>query len=286
MHTLTFDKYQALGNDFIVLDGRDRALDLTPAQIARLADRRRGPGCDQVLIARPDKQAQLEMQVFNQDGSAAEQCGNGLRCVARYAFDHEWITGDCATIRVGRHISRVTRKGETYSAEMGRPEWRDERISFNRQALSLPANMVSDIGSGYIAGVQALGALDFPNPHLVLQVPSVEDAPVAELGAWWQESADFPNRVNVGFMQVIDRATIRLRVYERGVGETTGCGSGAAAAVAAGQKAGLLDDSVKVELPGGSLQVSACESGYLQQGPAEYVFSGQIPLPLSTRQAA
>ena len=286
MHTLAFDKYQALGNDFIVLDGRDRALDLAPAQIARLADRRLGPGCDQLLIARPDTEADLEMQVFNQDGSQASQCGNGLRCVAKYAFDHEWVAGDSAVIRTGQRLSRVTRKGDTYTAEMGQPEWRDERIAFNQPDGSLPANMVSDIGSGYLAGVQTLAALDFPNPHLVLTVSSVETAPVAELGAWWQTSSAFPNQVNVGFMQVMDRTNIRLRVYERGVGETTGCGSGATAAVAAGQKAGLLDDSVKVELPGGSLQVTAIDNHYTQQGPAEYVFSGRIPLPLTTRQAA
>ena len=274
MHTLAFDKYQALGNDFIVLDGRDRALDLAPAQVARLADRRLGPGCDQLLITRPDTEADLEMQVFNQDGSQACQCGNGLRCVAKYAFDHEWVAGNSAVIRTGQRLSRVTRKGDTYTAEMGQPEWREPPLP------PLPENQLD------FTGVQALGALDFPNPHLVLRVPSVEDAPVAELGAWWQESAAFPNRVNVGFMQVLDRSRIRLRVYERGVGETTGCGSGAAAAVAAGRKADLLDDAVTVELPGGSLRVVADASGYTQQGPAEYVFSGRIPLPLTTRQAA
>ena len=274
MDTLAFDKYQALGNDFIVLDGRDPMPALGPAQIARLADRHLGPGCDQLLIARPDTRADLEMQVFNQDGSTAGQCGNGLRCLARYAFERGLASGESVDIRVGETVNRVTRKGDNYSAEMGQPEWREAQIPFKPKALSVPA------------GLEVAGVLGFPNPHLVFAVQSVEKAPVAELGAQLQQSEAFPDRVNVGFMQVTKRDKITLRVYERGVGETTGCGSGAVAAVAAGHRAGLLDDAVTVQLPGGRLLVTAGESGYTQQGPAEYVFSGQIPLPLSTRQAA
>ena len=274
MGTLAFDKYQALGNDFIVIDGRTRRLDITPAQIARFADRRRGIGCDQLLIARPHTDASLEMQVFNQDGSTAEQCGNGLRCLAGYAFRRGWVSGDTAAIYAGGAVRSITRAGEHFIAEMGSPEWRDEHIPFKPDAFQTPEP------------IQVVGALGFPNPHLVLAVPSAADAPVAEIGAYYQQSQAFPRQVNVGFMQVVDDSRIRLRVYERGAGETPGCGSGACAAVAAGQREGMLGGKVTVQLPGGELIVTAADQGFTQQGPAEYVFSGRLPFPLPAEPAA
>jgi diaminopimelate epimerase len=245
---MPFTKMHALGNDFLVF----RAGGAEPpdtATIRRLANRNTGIGFDQMLWLEPGRAdgADIFYRIFNSDGQEAEQCGNGARCIARL------IAGDTPQSLLLEHaggtsVARIESDGDV-TVEMGVPEFQPDRIPFSaeteQQSYELDVN-----GEPVTLGVVSMG-----NPHAVIAVDSIAEAPVQALGSLLERHARFPNRANIGFMQVVDSGRVRLRVFERGVGETSACGTGACAAVVVGRQAGELDESVTVELPGGTLNV-------------------------------
>jgi diaminopimelate epimerase len=274
---MRFTKMQGLGNDFVVLDGVRQRLDMTPDLAARLADRRFGVGCDQVLLVEPPRLAGTDFhyRIFNADGSEVEQCGNGARCFARFVRD----TGltDKTEIPVGTAAGPILLHIEPdgqVTVDMGVPRLAPAQIPFVAAAeASLYALDLDD-------RTVELAAVSMGNPHAVLAVADVDTAPVTLLGPRIEHHPRFPNRVNVGFLQVQDRGRVRLRVWERGTGETLACGTGACAAVVAGRRWGLLDPDVAVTLPGGTLVIHWPGAGEPVQmtGPATRVFDGEIEL--------
>ena len=277
---VAFTKMQGLGNDFVVINAMNAPVLLDAAQIRALADRRFGVGCDQVLWVEPPtdpSRAQFRYRIFNADGGEVEQCGNGARCFARFVHDQ----GLCDQRRIAVEtlaglIELVLEEDDQVTVNMGLPRFEPSEIPFRaakRDAL-YPINISSD-------EQVSIGAVSMGNPHAVLRVDSVDTAEVTRLGATIESHPDFPRRVNVGFMQIINREHIRLRVFERGVGETLACGTGACAAVVIGRQQGLLDERVTVTLPGGQLVIKW--SGNEQEpvwmtGPAQTVFTGEIEL--------
>ena len=274
---LRFTKMHGLGNDFVVIDGVRQPVDLTPEQVRFLADRRFGVGCDQLLLVEParDPAAAFRYRIFNADGGEVEQCGNGARCFAR--FVREQGLTDLEVIPVETHAGlielRVLADG-LVRVNMGRPRFEPADIPFD--APQRAAHYALDLNGKSLD----IGAVSMGNPHAVLQVNDVDRARVEELGPWIESHARFPNRVNVGFMQVLDRSHIRLRVFERGAGETLACGTGACAAVVVGIEQGVLDREVDVALTGGHLVISwaADDQPVMMTGPATTVFEGRIAL--------
>ena len=274
---LFFTKMQGLGNDFVVLDGVRRSIALSGEQLRMLADRRFGVGCDQILLVEAPTQPGVDFRyrIFNADGGEVEQCGNGARCFARFVFA-QGLT-DKREIRVetqrGVIVPRLEDDGQV-TVDMGVPEFSPEKIPFAGEA----GRMTQPLAVGG-ASVE-ITALSMGNPHAVQVVPDVDAAPVVEQGALIEVHPAFPQRVNAGFMQVVTRQSIRLRVFERGVGETLACGTGACAAVVAGILRGLLDSPVRVATRGGELTIAWGGLGtpVLMCGPAVTVFSGEIDL--------
>jgi diaminopimelate epimerase len=273
MRTLRFTKMEGLGNDFVVVDATRTPFALSPEQIRRLAERRFGVGCDQILVveaARGD--ADFGYRIFNADGGEVEQCGNGARCFVVYVREHGLT--DKREIRVetlgGLIEPKLEHDGEV-SVDMGVPRFAPADVPFVGGTGSIVEPLDVD---GRIVGISALS---MGNPHAVQLVDDVDMAPVATLGARIEAHPRFPNRVNAGFMQVLDRATIRLRVYERGAGETLACGTGACAAVVAGIRRGLLDARVRVHTRGGPLTIAwgGDASPVMMKGPARTVFEGE-----------
>ncbi len=274
---LQFTKMHGLGNDFVVIDGVRQRVALDAANTRFLADRRFGIGCDQILLVEPprDPDTDFYYRIFNADGSEVEQCGNGARCFARFVRDQGLSSKD--TIDVGTRAGSIRLFLEAdgqVRVNMGPPELTPARIPFQADS---EAGLYPLEAAGHRL---AIGAISMGNPHAVLQVASVDTAPVAELGPVIERHPRFPNRVNVGFMEVQGRDRIRLRVYERGAGETLACGTGACAAVVSGRIQGLLDPRVQVSLPGGDLVIEWAQSGdpVWMTGPAERVFEGRITL--------
>ncbi|MGI9316321.1 MAG: diaminopimelate epimerase [bacterium] len=270
-----FTKMQSLGNDFVVLDGVSQELIVSPEVARKLADRHFGVGCDQILLAEPDETADFRFRIFNQDGSEVEQCGNGARCMAW--FLRQKGLSDKAEISVqtlnSQMLLRIREDGDV-TVEMGVPEFEPSQIPFDAAERAKRYGLTLNRHTVDIAAV-AIG-----NPHAVIEVENVDTAEVATLGPEVENHQRFPARVNAGFMQVMSPRHIRLRVHERGVGETLGCGSGACAAVVIGIESGKLEHIVKVTLPGGDAMVEWAGPGrpvYLS-GPAQTVFSGQISL--------
>ena len=274
---LTFTKMHGLGNDFVVIDATSQPIDLSMEQIRFLADRRLGVGCDQVLLVEPPRQPEVDFtyRIFNADGGEVEQCGNGARCFARYLRDQGLTRKDHIPVATATGVItlHVEADGQV-TVDMGVPIFEPAEIPF---AADSRAEM-------YLLEVEAtqveISAVSMGNPHAVLRVEQVDKAPVNSLGPRIESHVRFPRRVNVGFMQVVDRQHIRLRVYERGVGETLACGSGACAAVAVGRQRGWLDDKVTVSLPGGNLKIQWAgeDQTMLMTGPAVSVFEGRIRL--------
>ncbi len=266
---------QSLGNDFVVLDGVSRELQISPDVARMLADRHFGVGCDQVLLAESGTDADFRFRIFNHDGSEVEQCGNGARCMARFLHLKGLTTKIEISVQTmnARMMLKIRENGEV-TVEMGVPEFEPLNIPFEAERRSDVYTLTLDTQTIEIATL-AIG-----NPHAITEVVDIKKADVAELGPQIENHPRFPARVNAGFMQILSPDHIRLRVHERGVGETLGCGSGACAAVVAGIMAGRLDQSVEVSLPGGSARVNWTGPGnpvYLS-GPAETVFSGEINL--------
>ncbi len=274
---LPFTKMQGAGNDFVVLDGVRQVIDLTPAQYRALADRHFGIGCDQILLVQPATRADCDFRyrIFNADGGEVQQCGNGARCFVR--FVHEQGLTPKREIQVetaaGIIVPRLEDDGQV-TVDMGPPRFEPAEIPFLAAGPAL-THVIDVDGEPVELSVVSMG-----NPHAVRVVCNVDDAPVRELGARIEAHDHFPERVNVGFMQVIHRREIKLRVFERGAGETLACGTGACAAVVAGIRRGLLDDAVRVHTRGGDLFIRWAGPGHnvLLTGPAVTVFQGEITL--------
>jgi diaminopimelate epimerase len=281
---LPFVKMQGLGNDFVVLDGVRQTISLSPEQLRFLADRHFGVGCDQILLVEPASQPDVDFRyrIFNADGGEVEQCGNGARCFVRFVHDQGLTAKQEIRVETQKGIiaPRLAANG-LVCVDMGAPRLKAGEIPFDAAAAGADSTAVihpltlAD-GTGVEVSVVSMG-----NPHAVLVVPDVDTAPVASWGAELETHPRFPARVNVGFLQVVDRQSVRLRVFERGAGETLACGTGACAAVVAGIRRGLLDSPVRVETRGGALSIAWAgpDSPVLMTGPAVSVFSGEIELP-------
>ena len=275
MH-LRFSKMHGIGNDFVVADATQSPLP-SAEQIRYLADRREGVGCDQVLMAvRPEDAAcNLGVVIFNADGSRAEQCGNGMRCMAVFARARGLVSSDEVTFETpgGRVVARIEEHGSV-CVQMGVPRLDPEEIPIASSCRA--ARYRVDLDGDEVR----FAAVSMGNPHAVVPVPDVATAPVTRLGPALQAHPFFPESVNVGFAQVLSRDRLRLRVFERGVGETRACGSGACAAVVTGRLGGDLDANVRVELPGGTLEVRWDGEGEAvwMTGPTAWVFDAEIEL--------
>lgn len=268
---------QGVGNDFVVLDAINQRVELDAARVRRVADRHFGIGCDQILLIEPPRTAGTDFyyRIFNADGGEVQHCGNGARCFMRYVRD-KGLTSK-SEIRVetlsGVIVPKLEADGQV-TVDMGRPELEPARIPFLADKPALT----------YILEVAGqpleISALSMGNPHAVQVVANVDEAPVLTQGPLIERHARFPERVNAGYMQVVDRHRIRLRVFERGAGETLACGTGACAAVVAGIARGMLDSPVRVETRGGPLSIAWGGAGrpVKMTGPAETVFEGTIEL--------
>jgi len=272
-----FTKMHGLGNDFVVINGITQTINLTSKQIQLIANRHFGVGCDQLLLVEKSthKEADFSYRIFNADGGEVEQCGNGARCFAIFVRD-EGLT-DKTEIPVITKTGLITLKIEgnnQVTVDMGVPERQVDKIPFVAETQSSVYSL--NIAEKAIK----LSAISMGNPHAVIVVDDIKTAPVEALGKAIQEDAHFPNSVNVGFMQIIDRNTLKLRVYERGVGETQACGTGACAAVVAGNIQNLLDDTVKVQLLGGNLSIhwQGEQNPVMMTGATATVFKGTISL--------
>ena len=266
-----------LGNDFVVIDAINQSIALTPEQIRFMSDRHFGIGFDQLLLVEKpvSDNADFKYRIFNADGGEVAQCGNGARCFARFVRDKKLSELD--EIRVdtdsGQLLLRFNEDG-LITVNMGIPRHKPSEIP-------LLAEQESVLYKASAHGIEhAFGAVSMGNPHAVIQVNDVTTTPVADWGHALESHAVFPERANIGFMQVIDLHHIKLRVYERGAAETLACGSGACAAVVIGIEQNLLDHEVCVELPGGDLQISWSGRGepVFMTGPAVSVFDGSIQL--------
>lgn len=274
---IKFTKMHGLGNDFVVIDAVRQHINLTTDAIKKLADRNLGIGCDQVLLIEPpsDKNVDFNYRIFNCDGSEVEQCGNGARCMGRYIADQQLSGKKTVLLQTKNRVMEVTTKTKNLvTANMGEPIFSPEAIPFVAEKQETLYSIQID------AQTYEISALSVGNPHAVIQVDDIKHVAVNEIGPLIQADRHFPESVNVGFMQILDRQNIKLRVYERGVGETQACGSGACAAAVAAIQQNLVDTSVKLELLGGSLNVEwqGGNQPILMTGPAETVFHGKIKL--------
>lgn len=274
---LKFEKMHGIGNDFVVLDSIQPLPALSPELIRRLSDRRFGIGCDQILLAAAPELdgAHIAMKIFNADGTQAQQCGNGIRCFAKFVRGRGIVNADPIRVETSGNIveASILDDGEV-SVDMGVPE-------FEPAAIPMLTGPRATHYALRLGGEEfTIGAVSMGNPHAVLLVADAEAAPVATLGPGIQAHEWFPESVNVGFMQVLSAEHARLRVFERGVGETLACGSGACAALAVGVVQGVLGNAVRMELNGGTLELEwAGESSSIRMtGPAAAVFEGEIEI--------
>ncbi len=287
---IRFTKMQGAGNDFVVLDETQGRLGLTPAHYRFLADRHFGVGADQILTVRPAPAPGLDFEylIHNADGGEVEQCGNGARCFARYVRDKGLTPKDRIRVQTlsGVIAPELTPDGRV-TVDMGRPQFDPARVPFDASGLApVPQGLGQKWPLALDGQAQAatvlIAVVSMGNPHAVQLVEDVDSAPVAQTGPLIERHARFPQRVNAGYLQIVDRSHVRLRVFERGAGETLACGTGACAAVVAGIRLGLLDAEVDVHTRGGLLTIAwaggASDAVFLT-GPATTVFEGQIELP-------
>ena len=282
-----FTKMQGAGNDFVVLDETQGRLGLSAAQYRFLADRHFGVGADQILSVRPSPSAGLDFEyvIHNADGGEVEHCGNGARCFVRYVRDKGLTDKSAVRVKVqkGEIELRMNPDGRV-TVDMGAPEFALPQVPFDPAGLhAVPVNgwTVYDLPLGAQGSVQ-VAVVSMGNPHAVQRVDNVDTAPVLLQGPLIEHHPAFPRRVNAGFMQVVSRSQIRLRVFERGSGETLACGTGACAAVVAGIRQGWLDSRVDVQTRGGLLTIEWAghsDSPVMMTGPATPVFDGEIDIP-------
>jgi diaminopimelate epimerase len=277
---LRFTKMQGAGNDFVVIDATRQPFALTPEQMRRLGDRRFGVGCDQILVIEPstDAGADFRYRIFNNTGDEVEHCGNGARCFVRFVVDKR-LTGkrEIQVDTMNRRLLLKLQDDGRVTVDMGAPVFEPGALPFD--ASGLTPRLENGFEWWPVDGVE-LGLVSMGNPHAVQRVADVETAPVATQGPRIEGHARFPKRVNAGFMQVIARDRIALRVFERDAGETLACGTGACAAVVVGIRAGWLDGAVEVQTRGGLLRIewAGGDAPVLMTGPAVKVFDGEIEL--------
>ena len=275
---LQFTKMHGLGNDFMVVDAISQPFRMRPEMIKELADRNFGIGFDQLLVVEPPGLPDVDFRyrIFNDDGSEVEQCGNGARCFARFVRDQRLTNKKVIRVQTAGGVIelRVGKEGWV-TVNMGVPELEPERIPFNATGRALTYKV--QVGDDSVE----LSAISMGNPHAVLLVDDIDTAPVEVLGPVLESHDNFPKRANIGFLQIVDRQNARLRVFERGSGETLACGSGACAAMVAGRLRGLLDERVRIELRGGPLTLEWQGEGapVMMEGPTARVFDGQVRVP-------
>ena len=274
---LKFTKMHGAGNDFVMIDGVRQDIELSPEQLRLLADRHFGVGCDQILIVEKaaKTEADFRYRIFNADGGEVEQCGNGARCFMRFVHDQKLTAKREIVVETsGGLISPRLEQDGRVTVNMGAPVFDPALVPFEggSGAVSEPLEVAGETFN--------ISALSVGNPHAVQVVDNIENAPVEKLGPLIERHPRFPKRVNAVFMQVKDRHSLRLRVYERGAGETLSCGTGACAAVVAGIRREMLDSPVNVATRGGVLSISWDGDGQpvLMTGPAITVFTGEINL--------
>jgi diaminopimelate epimerase len=281
---IEFTKMHGLGNDFVVIDAINQSINLSADQIRAIADRHRGVGCDQLLLVeRPtDTSAEFRYRIFNADGGEVEQCGNGARCFAIFVRQQGLTKNTVIPVETAGGLIELVVDDDQVTVDMGVPDFRPQKLPF----------LVDSQAETYILLVNgdeyAIGAVSVGNPHAVMLVDDIDEIDIETLGSAIESHELFPNRVNAGFMQIITRDEIRLRVFERGVGETQACGTGACAAVAIGRMLGKLNEQVTVHLHGGDLairwpgetsnieQAKSVQQKLLMTGPATTVFQGKI----------
>ena len=276
-YMIEFTKMHGLGNDFMVIDAINQSVELSAVQVRSLADRHFGIGFDQLLLVEPATRpdSDFRYRIFNADGGEVGQCGNGARCFMQFVHEHGLSDRDRLRVETRSGLLELQRGQDgQITVNMGIPRLAPNEIPFRarHEALSYPL----EVGGRQLH----IGAVSMGNPHAVVRVEDAATAAVAELGPLIESHPDFPERTNAGFMQVLDRSHIRLRVYERGSGETLACGSGACAAVVIGRRWELLDETVQVAVNGGDLVVSWSGPGMpvMMTGPATTVFQGRIEL--------
>ncbi len=276
--TIQFSKMHGTGNDFVVIDAISQKIELDPQQIRFIADRHVGIGCDQLLLVEASTTADFRYRIFNADGNEVEQCGNGARCFARFVHDRQMSNKKSLCVEtLGGTIHLQITADNQVTVDMGEPRFSPTDLPF----ISSSGDNASNHYTLEIDGKQiVIGIASVGNPHAVIVVEDLTTAPVATLGPAIGRDPSFPEGVNVGFMQIVSRDHIRLRVFERGAGETQACGTGACAAVAIAHQRGELDNNVTVELTGGTLAISCSNSTNTLQmsGPTTHVFEGTIDL--------
>jgi diaminopimelate epimerase len=273
---LKFTKMHGLGNDFVLVDAVKQNVRVTSELAKRLADRHLGVGCDQVLVVEPpsSKNVDFNYRIFNADGSEVEQCGNGARCLGRYIIDQRLSGKRTLRLKTQNRVMEIeSRPNHLIRVNMSAPVLAPAQIPFDadQQATLYPIELDESL---------QVAVISMGNPHAVIQVDNVDEAPVAAIGRQLQQHQRFPESVNVGFMQIVDRGHIKLRVFERGAGETQACGSGACAAAVSAIQQQLVDHLVTVELRGGELRIEwqGNDKPVFMTGPAVTVFQGQIKL--------
>lgn len=276
-----FSKMQGLGNDFVILDNIIQSIKVDTSLVRKIADRHCGIGCDQVLVVEPplDSTCDFQYRIFNADGKEVEQCGNGARCFGRYVYERGLT--DKKQLTIGTLAGKLLIDVSDISCiqvDMGQPQFSPKEIPLNAKSvinLEQPGRYKIQLLGNY----REVSILSMGNPHCVMSVPSLHEAQVNELGKVLQKHPAFPQGVNVTFMQVLAKNHVRCRIFERGVGETMACGSGACAAVVVGILQKELNPEVKVDMPGGSLIVHwPAEKGVLLSGPAVSVFEGSFAI--------
>ncbi len=289
---IPFTKMQGAGNDFVVLDETRGRFGLSTAQYRFLADRHFGVGADQILTVRPAPVPEVDFEyvIHNADGGEVENCGNGARCFVRYVHERGLTDKEVVKVKVHGGVIelRLNRDGRV-TVDMGAPVFELPRVPFDPAGLQPQATgnwqtwpLALDLSAGAVTAPVAVVSMG--NPHAVLLVDDVDQAPVAEWGPLIEHHRTFPRRVNAGFLQIVDRGSVKLRVWERGAGETLACGTGACAAVVAGIRLGLLDEQVDVQARGGRLTITwalsqGLDAPVLMTGPAVTVFSGEVEVP-------
>ena len=266
-----------LGNDFVVIDAVTQNVNLSAAVVRRITDRHLGIGCDQVLIVEPPSSTDIDFnyRIFNSDGSEVEQCGNGARCLARFVRDRKLSGKESIRVKtMNRIIGLSISKDNTISVDMGIPQFEPKDLPFEAECRS--ASYEIDLGDQ----TSTIAAISMGNPHAVMFVDDIDSAPVSTIGSKIEKHYRFPNKVNVGFVEVVNRRHVKLRVHERGSGETRACGSGACAAAVATIQKGLVDSPVTVALTGGNLTINWPGEGHslMMSGQAITSFHGQIKL--------
>jgi diaminopimelate epimerase len=291
---LRFTKMQGAGNDFVVIDATRSPLALSTAQVCRLGDRRFGVGADQILIveAAPSPAVDFRYRIFNSSGEEVEHCGNGARCFLRFVRAQGLTAQRVVRVQTMNRVLEL-REGDDgrVSVDMGAPEFALEQVPFDASGLAVPAHDAAgpwpDFHLWPLAlpggGTVDVAVLSMGNPHAVQRVDDVDTSPVATVGPQVERHVRFARRVNAGFLQVLSRSQVRLRVFERGAGETLACGTGACAAVVAGIRLGWLDARVDVQTRGGRLTIEwagaqRLDAPVILTGPAEFVFEGEIEL--------